>query len=32
LELIRNEEKNDVKIVVLSNLSDQKDKEKALDL
>lgn len=32
LEIIRKEEKSDVKIVVLSNLNDQKDKEKALSL
>lgn len=32
LEMIRNDEKSMVKIVVLSNLNDQKDKEKALSL
>lgn len=32
LEIIRNEEKSNVKIVMLSNLNDQKDREKAISL
>lgn len=32
LDIIRKDEQNTVKIVVLSNLNDQKDKEKALSL